>query len=78
MATATPDAGAARILPYVSGKCATEILTCTYQKLRQLARDGAIRMRQLPGGHARYCLNDVLALAQAEPSEREAREAVPC
>jgi hypothetical protein len=68
---------------YISGKSACDILACNYPRIRQLARDGAVRVRRLPGGHPRYSLADVLRVAEAaadvEPCEqREAQAVAAC
>ena len=64
MSTVEVAADSARTLKaFISGKTATEILTCSYPRLRQLAADGAIKVRKVPGCHPRYSLADVLELA---------------
>jgi hypothetical protein len=65
---------------FISGKSACDIVPCSYPRLRQLARDGRIRVRQLPGGYPRYCLSDVLRVAEeaGQPSGCETEGVATC
>jgi hypothetical protein len=70
-----------RVVPvvWVNLKTCMDVLGTYQDKVKQLAREGKIRVRQLPGSgtRPRYALNDVLTLAAESARQGQAEEESP-
>jgi hypothetical protein len=70
LAEAPPKAAAPPaelVSAFVSAKVILDVLSISYPRLKKLAADGVIRVRQVPGGQPRYSLGDALRLL-ADPT----------